>query len=80
MATIKTDTLFQLWSEKERKENRHITLSEVSEGTNLAPETIRNLIENKTKRFDAPVLIALCKFFNVQPGPIPFLVYEPGNE
>lgn len=80
MPAIKTDALFRLWNEKEAKENRRITLSEVSELTGLAPETIRNLQNNKTARFDASVLIALCRYFDVPAGPVPFLVYEPDGE
>jgi putative transcriptional regulator len=79
--TIKTDTLFRLWTDKERRENRRITLSEVSKETGLAPDTIRKIRENQTSRFDAPVLAALCKYFDVEPGePVPFLVYAPEDE
>lgn len=80
MATIKTDAIFRLWNEKELRENRRITLTEVSEATGLAPETIRKLRENGTTRFDKPVIIALCKFFDVPPGPVPFIVYVPDEQ
>ncbi len=80
MATVKTDSLFQLWTEKEQREKRRITLTEVSEATGLAPETIRKLRDNQTTRFDTPVIVALCEFFDVQPGPVPFVVYEPDQD
>jgi putative transcriptional regulator len=77
MATIKTGSLFQLWTRKEQRENRRITLTEVSEATGLSPETIRKLLKNQTRRFDESVIIALCEYFEVPPGPVPFVVYEP---
>ena len=80
MASIDTSSLFDLWSQKEQRERRRITLTEVAEATCLAPETIRGIERNRTTRFDASVLIALCSFFDVPPGPIPFLVYQPDGD
>ncbi len=77
MPSINTSSLFDLWNEKEQREKRRITLTEVVEATGLSPETIRGIERNRTARFDAPVIIALCKFFDVPAGPVPFLVYEP---
>jgi transcriptional regulator with XRE-family HTH domain len=76
-AQIKTSEIFKLWNAKEAREGRRITLTEVSEVTGLAPETIRNLRNDKTRRFDEDVLLALCSFFDVPPGPVPFIVYQP---
>lgn len=78
MSPIETSGLFEIWKAKEIDEKRNITLTEVSKATGLTPETIRYLLQNKTSRFDAPVLEALCIFFDVPEGPVPFLQYKPG--
>lgn len=80
MAAINTSSLFDLWNKKEQRERRRITLTEISEVTGLSPETIRGIEQNRTTRLDASVLIALCKFFDVPPGPIPFIVYESDSD
>jgi DNA-binding Xre family transcriptional regulator len=80
MASIRTNSLLTLWTQKEQQEGRRITLTELSTNTGLAPETIRKLLHNRTHRFDASVVIALCKFFSVSAGPIPFIIYEPEKE
>ena len=80
MAQIKTDAIFQLWTSKEQRENRRITATEVSEKTGLSPDTIRKLRANATTRFDVSVLIALCRFFDVPAGPVPFIVFAPDSK
>lgn len=80
MASIETNSLLTLWTQKEQQEGRRITLTELSSSTGLAPETIRKLLQNRTHRFDASVIVALCKFFGIPAGPIPFIIYEPEKE
>lgn len=80
MSRVHTNVLFDLWKDKEKREGRGITLSEISETTGLASETIRKIRDNETKRFDASVIIALCDFFDVPPGPVPFIIYDPSEE
>lgn len=70
-AKIDTRLFSELW------ENKGITLTEASQITGLAPETIRNIREGRTSRFDAPVISQLCGLLDIPPGPVPFLVYEP---
>lgn len=66
--------LITLWTEKERREQRRITLTEIAEATGLSHETIRNIRDNKTSRFDEPVIVELCKYFDVPNGSsVPFL-------
>jgi len=79
MATIKTDTLFQLWKAWELREGRDLTLTEICESTGLSGETVRGILKSTTKRLDIDTLGALCKFFGVAPGPVPFVVYEPNT-
>ena len=73
---IKTDSLLVFWTQKEQQEGRRITLTEISASTGLAPETIRKLLRNQTTRLDESVIVALCQFFDIPSGPIPFIFYE----
>lgn len=68
---------FEFWKNEELKRGKPIEIKEIAAKTGLHRETVANLLEGKTTRFDAPVLDAICKYFNIPPGPIPFIVYEP---
>lgn len=73
---IKID-LFSLWNEKEKELGRKITVLEVSKATGISRNTIRSYLkENNLERTETKVIDNLCQFFNVPPGPVPFLVYE----
>lgn len=68
--------LFAFWKQRELERGERILISDVVRETGLQRNTIQNMLNNSTTRFDAPVLEALCKFFNVPAGPVPFLVFE----
>jgi len=68
--------LFELWKQKELALGKTITIADIAKSTGLSRETIANLRDGETFRFDAPVLDKICKFFDVPPGPIPFIVYD----
>ena len=70
-------TLFEFWRQKEVEQNRRITVSEVSRDCGIHRDAIQRLLDNESTRFDGPTLAALCKFFDVPAGPIPFLEYVP---
>lgn len=71
------NTLFEFWLEQERLAGRRMQVSEVAKATGLHHNTIQKMLQRETTRFDAPVLNALCRYFNVPPGaPVPFLIYE----
>ena len=72
--------LFELWKQKELAWGRTITIADVAKATGLSRETIVNLRDGETFRFDAPVLEKICEFFEVPPGPVPFIRYEPEKE
>lgn len=74
--TVK-NTAFQFWKNKELELGRPIEIIEIAKATGLHRETVANLLEGRTTRFDEPVLQKICKFFNVPAGPVPFIVYEP---
>ncbi len=72
--------LFEFWKEKEIEWGRTITVSEVAATIEASRDTITRLRDGKTTRYDGPVISRVCKFFDVPPGPIPFLIYEPDNK
>lgn len=49
--------------EKERKENRRISSSEVARAINVAPNTVSSWIRNEVTKIEAHVLIGLCDYF-----------------
>lgn len=57
-----------LLAEKQIKERRNISLSEVSEATGISRKTLYAWENNKVNRFDVPVINALCHYFGVNPG------------
>ena len=73
------NTLFQYWKQRELEKGEPITVADVANATGLHRETVNNLLLGKTTRFDAPVLDKICEFFNIPPGPVPFIVYEPNT-
>ncbi len=78
--TIMSDvliTLKQYIREKEAEWQKDITWANIREATGVSESTLNRLINGKAQRVDRGVLAKLCHFFNVPPGPIPFIVYEP---
>lgn len=75
--SIKTRLRF-LIAERETKEGRRLSLARLARETNLTENTLRNLANNTTQRFDAPVLAALCAYFGVSIGEL--LVYGSEHE
>jgi len=73
-------TLFQYWQTKELEAGRRISVSEVARQTGVSRNAVQRLLDNDAARFDGATIAALCQFFDVPPGPVPFLVYEPDGE
>lgn len=66
--------LLELWTDKERKEGRRITIEEVARATGLARNTISGFLSGETTRFDSGAVGKLCQYFNIDEGqPVPFL-------
>ncbi len=57
-----------LLAEKQVKERRNISLSEVAEVTGVSRQALYKWENNKVNRFDTPVINAICKYFDIQPG------------
>lgn len=69
-------TLFEFWKQKEIERGQPITVTEVAKATGISRDTLTRLKGGKTDRPDLEVLSKLCKYFNIPPGYVPFLVYE----
>ena len=65
--------LLELWTEKERKEQRRIYVQEVAEATGVDRRSIARMLKGETTQFNGDVLAKLCEYFEVPEGPIPFL-------
>lgn len=63
-----------LLAEKGMKEKRHISIAEVGRETGIAERTLQAWARNDVTRFDAPVIDALCAYFNCSVCEL--LVYE----
>ncbi len=57
-----------LLAEKQVKERRNISLSEVAEVTGVSRQALYKWENNKVNRFDTPVINAICQYFGIQPG------------
>lgn len=80
MPTVKVN-LAQFKREKEAEWGRDITWNEIIEGAGIGRNTLARLLRGDAQRVDNDTLRGLCRFFEVPPGPVPFVVYEPnGNQ
>ncbi len=70
-----TNRVKVLLAEKEIRENRRITYRTMASETGLSTTTIVAYVNQRIVRYDASVLVALCKYFECQPGDL--LVYSP---
>lgn len=69
--------LFRMWKEKEAREGRNIPVRDVAAAMGIDPDAVSKLKNGKTQRFDAHVLVALCRFIGAKSGePVPFLIFE----
>lgn len=72
--------LFRFWQEKQLELGRRVTVSEVARQTGVSRNAIQRLLDGDSSRFDGPTISAICAFFEVPAGRIPFLVYEPDED
>ena len=57
-----------LLAAKRAQEKRNISIAEVARESGVARITLQGWANNTVTRFDAPVINALCKYFDCQPG------------
>lgn len=62
-------------AERKVANRKPYTVPELADITGLTRQTLYNFANNVTTRYDAPVLDALCKALDVQPGNL--LIYVP---
>lgn len=67
----------ELWQEKERKERRRISLTEVCEKSGVGWSTANRWKRDNVDRFDSDVLEKLCIYFDCQVGDL--LTYIPNE-
>ncbi len=63
-----------LLAQKATKEQHNIALMDVQRETHIAWSTLNAWANNQVTRYDAPVIQALCEFFDCQVGDL--LVFE----
>lgn len=63
MSTIISNRFQVLLSQKEEQEQRNISLLEVHNQTGINWRTLQSWSNNKVSRFDSPILITLCEYF-----------------
>lgn len=64
-----------LLAEKEIRENRRISYTEIQASTGIAASTLSYWANNTAKRYDADTIAALCDYFHVGVGEL--IVYQP---
>jgi len=68
-------TLDQVWRQYELDNRKNLTVDEVAQATGLHRDTIANLRNRKTHRYDRHVIAKIAEFFKAEEGkPVPFLV------
>lgn len=73
-------TLAQYRLQKQAEWGREISIKEMAEATGVSRDTISRLLKGTPTRIDKNTIYALCKFFDVPPGPVPFIVYASDEE
>jgi putative transcriptional regulator len=68
----------ELLAIKSRQEGRRISRREVCEATGLSRSAIDSYARNAVTRFDAPIVLALCTYFECEPGEL--LIIEEVDE
>jgi putative transcriptional regulator len=68
----------RLWNRKEAREERRITLTEISEQTGVGWGTVNRWKREEVNRYDADILSAFCAYFECGIGDL--LEYTPDEE
>jgi putative transcriptional regulator len=67
-----------LLAEKEHREARSLPYTVIQQETGIATSTLSAWAGQRTARFDAPTLAALCAYFDCQPGDL--LEFVPSEQ
>jgi DNA-binding Xre family transcriptional regulator len=58
--------LLYLHTEKERRERRHISYTEISKATGISTSVLSRWVNEDIERFDSPVVVKLCDYFGCE--------------
>jgi DNA-binding Xre family transcriptional regulator len=72
--------LLILLIEKERREGRKITYTEVATETESSVNVISQWAKDKITRFDADMVLRLCLYFGCQVGDLLYIDYSEDGE
>lgn len=75
---VLSNRFMELLAVKARLEHRKISQREVARETGLAKRTVDSYAKNEVTRYDAPVVLALCKYLGCEAGEL--LVIEEIEE
>lgn len=62
---------------KEIEWDRKISWEEITKEAGISRNTLARLLRGDAQRPDSETLNGLCRFFRVDPGPVPFVIYAP---
>lgn len=65
--------LLFLITEKERRENRRITQTEVARAVNVSKHTIGRWLQHEIRQYDAELVENLCAYFDCDLGDLLYL-------
>jgi hypothetical protein len=70
--------LFDLIQAKENQLRRHITMTEVAEGSNVSIRLVSRWLDLETpqSRFDAHAIAGFCRYFECEIGDLLYIVEE----
>ena len=66
MAKRLKNRLFDLLRDKEKREQRRITQSEIARAIGVMPSTINGWIQQESRRLDEHVVVGLCEYFGCE--------------
>jgi transcriptional regulator with XRE-family HTH domain len=75
MARLRNRFLILL-TEKERREERRVTFTEIAEATGSSVNVLSNWAKNKIERFDGPLLVRLCQYFGCEVADLLYIDYS----
>jgi putative transcriptional regulator len=73
MSSKLRNRFFILLSEKEQREERRITQSEVANAVGITIHTVGRWMRNEVGKFEAPVVERICDYFNCEVGDLLYL-------
>ena len=76
MVTKLRNRFLILLTEKERRENRRITQTEIAAALDLNIHTVGRWMRNKVTKFEAPVVERICEYFGCEVGDLLYLDRE----